>query len=143
MLDNQSWLRLVRGLIAATSDGSLRWSEKGNDDDSYIGIGLIGVSLTSALNGRGRAFTASNKGATYELSATNALGQAPYELSVWEYEGRKTVPLGTLRSSASVGLTNSYELNSRLEELFKSVQQSIEPSSSIVDRLLGDLGQSG
>lgn len=142
MLDKDSWLRLIRGLIAATVDGSLRWEESGTPSGNGFTISFAGVGAgASARLGRGRTFAVSTKGASYELSAANALGQAPHELSVWGREGRKLVALGTLRSSASIGVSNSYELNALLQELYNSVEATIKSSAEIVDRLLDDLGQ--
>jgi hypothetical protein len=137
MLDNESWLRLLDGLITATKLGKLQWEALG-------GNGELPVTTKAALMGtasREKHFSARSEGVSYELSSEDPRGRAPYELVVRELgRTRQLKQIGTLRSSVEIRHAQTMRLNSVLEQLFQVVDSSIEPPSAVVSRLLRGLG---
>jgi hypothetical protein len=140
MLDDNAWSKLINGLGASTRKGQLRWDAKSTR--SGDGAAAFGVErmMADVLN-RPEVFMATTKTAVYELASGDGFGRAPFELNVWEFRGLTTHPIGSLKSSTSVGVAQSYKLNQQLEELFKVVNASTETSEQIVDRLLAGLGE--
>lgn len=137
MLDSQSWDRLLQGLIRATEKGDLVWEGK-KYAAGYGGTTALTRSALSPLIDQ-RVLRASSKSTTYELTA-DSFGRPPYELAVWgDVDDRKT-PIGTIKSSTSVQVHNSYLRNMSLERLFQLAAASVVDSDAVVDRLLGELG---
>ena len=138
MLDGPSWVRLIDGLTRYTGSGKIRWERKGSAaGDVNVGAALSRTFLNS-MN-RPKIFGANAGQATYEIASSDGYGGAPYELRVWEFEGTKVHPIGTVKSSTNVGDSVQFEVNDALKRLFMAVDESTESSEEIVDRLLGGL----
>lgn len=137
MLDTESWGRLMDGLIAATKNGKLRWepvdkaATTGPLTSPYSAIGFL---LSP------QRYVATRDSTTYQLS-TESKDRAPFELSVGSFDGTKLRQIGSLRSTTSVTDPQRFQLNAKLEELFTTVNGSIESPRETVDRLLRDLGE--
>jgi hypothetical protein len=132
--DNKTWVTLINGLTAATRVGRLKWSEK----DNKTHRNLQSAVASALASNRPKVFSAQTKSTAYELSSTDFFAKAPYHLEVWEMQGLKQVPLGSVRSSAVVD-SESMDLNKALETLFGVVDQTTESGEQIVSRLLGEL----
>lgn len=130
MLDNRSWARLLDGLILATEHGELEWH--GIEASSPFGV-MVSIA---ALRDK-RVLRAYAKSAMYSISS-EGFGSAPYELSVAEKVGQELKEIGTIRSSTMVGATELYQINEKLESLFRKANSQAEEPGAVVDRLLGD-----
>lgn len=141
MLDGRSWVRLIDGLAHYTDSGKIRWEPKGSVTNG-INIGAtLSRTFLNSLN-QPKIYGAKASRAMYELSSSDGYGGAPYELRVWEFEGAKVQPIGTVKSSTNVSDSVQFMVNEALKRLFKIVDESTESSEEIVDRLLGGLGES-
>lgn len=130
MLNNESWSRLLDGLIRATENGELEWQR-------IQASSPFGVALTiSALRDKA-VLRAYSKSAMYTISS-EGLGLAPYELSVLEKVGQDLKEIGTVRSSTMVESMPRYQINEKLQLLFHRADSLAEDPGAVVDRLLGD-----
>jgi len=139
MLDNESWLRLLDGLITATKFGKLEWEVL----DRERQLNSAKRIMSSGPEGASRYFITQAEGASYELSSEDPRGRAPYELTVREIsKSARLKHIGTLRSSVAVQEPSTMKMNQTLEQLFRVVDSSVEPASAVVSRLLRGLGLS-
>lgn len=130
MLDNESWSKLLDGLLRATDDGGLEWQRI--ETSSPFGTALSFAALRDH-----RTLRAYAKSAVYTISS-EGFASAPYELTVHEKVGLDLKEIGTLRSSTMVGATAVFQINQKLETLFRKADSSAEEPGAVVDRLLGD-----
>lgn len=136
MLDNQSWLRLIDGLITATKSGRLEWDASDRRSKMSVIASAPAGGLPSA-----QLFSAQVDGAHYELSSEDPRGRAPYALLVREISRPGKLKLiGELRSSVEISDGQTMRLNSSLEQLYRVVDSTVEPPSAVVSRLLRGLG---
>jgi hypothetical protein len=131
--DNKTWVTLIEGLAEATKSGRLRWAEK-----DFKSAHSFEEALGSAFAGRQKVFSAQTRQTAYEISATDHFTSAPYQLNVWQMDGLKQLPLGTVRSSSHID-PEGQKVNKALEKLFVTVDNETESGEEIVKRLLEEL----
>lgn len=134
MLDVPGWLRLIEGLISATKDQRVTWSEQ---DMTAVTTAMKFVRSGGIM--AVRVFTVSVGQVFYELSSSS-LGE-PYSLVLTEMRDGKAVNLGSCRSSTSIVSPGALDLNAALKDLYDAVDSTIETSDEVVDRLLRGLGE--
>lgn len=132
--ENSTWITLIKGLTDATKSGRLQWSEKESRSHTSVQSALADAFTSSSA----KVFSAQTKKTAYELSSADMFAKAPFRLEVWEMQGLRQTPLGSVRSSASYGVGEA-ELNSALEKLFMVVDETTESGDQIVSRLLDEL----
>ena len=134
MLDNESWERLIQGLIKATKNGQLVW-ERRSATGTY-GMAGFSRSLLSSIMGR-TVLRAQANSATYEISSGSITG-APYELYVYRRSEGARPYAEMVKSSTEVSDPSAYKVNQALAELFRLADSSAEDPDEVVDTLLGD-----
>ncbi|GAA1565594.1 hypothetical protein [Leucobacter aridicollis] len=134
MLDNETWERLIQGLITATREGKLVW-ERRNATGTY-GMAGFSRSILSTVMGK-NVLRAQAPSATYEISTGLIMG-APYEFYVYR-KGEGARPYAEMvKSSTEVGDPSAFKVNNALSELFRLADSSAENPDEVVDKLLGD-----
>jgi hypothetical protein len=132
--ENSTWITLIKGLTDATKNDRLQWSEKDNRSHSSFQSAIANAFAGS----HSKVFSAQTESTAYELSSADFLAKAPFQLEVWQMQGLRQTPLGSVRSSANP-FADGIVLNNALETLFQVVDETTESGEEIVSRLLDEL----
>ncbi|WP_146084391.1 hypothetical protein [Rathayibacter sp. AY1C1] len=136
-MDNETWVKLLRGLRSATLHAALRWAEKERRyEDS-------GKKFNRPPSLRGRIYSARQKSAMYEIVSADPAGRGPYEFAFWRIVDNRLETAGAVSSSARLIDHQSLELNNELERLFTAVDSTTESGDALVSRLLRELQEDG
>lgn len=136
MFSDADWAVLIGGLVTATREGRVRWTEREPSRPS-----IIPTTVMASILGGGDVLIAQVGAARYEVSAAPG-GGAPYGLFVVETVDGEAVVRGSLTSSTALGYAGVQQSNSLLKTLYEAARGTIEESRQVVARLLQDLNAS-